>query len=119
MREKGGVRERHADRLYRSQYVPVKGDHVIGIVTGKVGDVFRLDVGGSEQASLSYLAFEGATKRNRPNVQVTLPGVRPLTLVKGVCATHTIIRINVALFIKVLPWPVADPIKHCSNRLGF
>lgn len=56
----------------RLQYVPVKGDHVIGIVTGKVGDVFRLDVGGSEQASLSYLAFEGATKRNRPNVQVTL-----------------------------------------------
>ncbi|XP_072196293.1 exosome complex component RRP40 [Excalfactoria chinensis] len=54
----------------QKRYVPVKGDHVIGIVTGKVGDVFRLDVGGSEQASLSYLAFEGATKRNRPNVQV-------------------------------------------------
>uniref|UniRef100_A0A674HP70 Exosome complex component RRP40 n=1 Tax=Taeniopygia guttata TaxID=59729 RepID=A0A674HP70_TAEGU len=52
------------------QYVPVKGDHVIGIVTVKAGDVFRLDVGGSEPASLSYLAFEGATKRNRPNVQV-------------------------------------------------
>ncbi|KAK4821130.1 hypothetical protein QYF61_013516 [Mycteria americana] len=54
----------------RLQYVPVKGDHVIGIVTAKAGDVFKLDVGGSEQASLSYLAFEGATKRNRPNVQV-------------------------------------------------
>lgn len=52
------------------QYVPVKGDHVIGIVTAKAGDVFKLDVGGSEQASLSYLAFEGATKRNRPNAQV-------------------------------------------------
>ncbi|XP_030341523.1 exosome complex component RRP40 isoform X1 [Strigops habroptila] len=54
----------------RLQYVPIKGDHVIGIVTAKAGDVFKLDVGGSEQASLSYLAFEGATKRNRPNVQV-------------------------------------------------
>ncbi|XP_009330973.1 PREDICTED: exosome complex component RRP40 [Pygoscelis adeliae] len=54
----------------RRAYVPVKGDHVIGIVTAKAGDVFKLDVGGSEQASLSYLAFEGATKRNRPNVQV-------------------------------------------------
>ncbi|NXO03566.1 EXOS3 protein, partial [Rhinopomastus cyanomelas] len=52
------------------RYVPVKGDHVIGIVTAKAGDVFRVDVGGSEQAALSYLAFEGATKRNRPNVQV-------------------------------------------------
>ncbi|NXO56230.1 EXOS3 protein, partial [Aramus guarauna] len=54
----------------QKRYVPVKGDHVIGVVTAKAGDVFKLDVGGSEQASLSYLAFEGATKRNRPNVQV-------------------------------------------------
>ncbi|NXI41175.1 EXOS3 protein, partial [Galbula dea] len=54
----------------QKRYVPVKGDLVIGIVTAKAGDVFKLDVGGSEQASLSYLAFEGATKRNRPNVQV-------------------------------------------------
>ncbi|XP_037652925.1 exosome complex component RRP40 isoform X2 [Choloepus didactylus] len=54
----------------RSRYVPVKGDHVIGIVTAKSGDIFKVDVGGSEPASLSYLAFEGATKRNRPNVQV-------------------------------------------------
>ncbi|KAM6306182.1 exosome complex component RRP40 [Aegotheles albertisi] len=54
----------------QKRYVPVKGDHVLGIVTAKAGDVFKLDVGGSEQASLSYLAFEGATKRNRPNVQV-------------------------------------------------
>lgn len=54
------------------QYVPVKGDTVIGIVTLKSGDVFKVDFGGSELASLSYLAFEGATKRNRPNVQVRL-----------------------------------------------
>ncbi|XP_070801584.1 exosome complex component RRP40 isoform X3 [Pituophis catenifer annectens] len=54
----------------QKRYVPVKGDHVIGIVTAKAGDIFKLDVGGSDHASLSYLAFEGATKRNRPNVQV-------------------------------------------------
>uniref|UniRef100_A0AAQ4PH40 Exosome complex component RRP40 n=1 Tax=Gasterosteus aculeatus aculeatus TaxID=481459 RepID=A0AAQ4PH40_GASAC len=52
------------------QYVPAKGETIIGIVTVKSGDVFKVDFGGSEQASLSYLAFEGATKRNRPNVQV-------------------------------------------------
>ncbi|MBN3325282.1 EXOS3 protein, partial [Atractosteus spatula] len=56
--------------LNNLQYVPAKGECVIGIVTAKSGDVFKVDVGGSEQASLSYLAFEGATKRNRPNVQV-------------------------------------------------
>nr|XP_015808126.2 exosome complex component RRP40 [Nothobranchius furzeri] len=52
------------------RYVPAKAETVIGIVTSKSGDIFKVDVGGSEQASLSYLAFEGATKRNRPNVQV-------------------------------------------------
>lgn len=45
---------------------------MIGIITSKSGDIFKVDVGGSEQASLSYLAFEGATKRNRPNVQVSI-----------------------------------------------
>ncbi|XP_075067010.1 exosome complex component RRP40 [Mixophyes fleayi] len=54
----------------QKRYVPVKGDHVIGIVTTKSGDIFKLDVGGSDQASLSFLAFEGATKKNRPNVKV-------------------------------------------------
>ncbi|KAM8961988.1 exosome complex component RRP40 [Pelodytes ibericus] len=54
----------------QKRYVSVKGDHVIGIVTAKSGDIFKVDVGGSEQASLSYLAFEGATKKNRPNVKV-------------------------------------------------
>ena len=29
-----------------------------------------MDIGASEQASLSYLGFEGASKRNRPDVQV-------------------------------------------------
>ncbi|XP_075994443.1 exosome complex component RRP40 isoform X2 [Genypterus blacodes] len=52
------------------RYVPTKGESVIGVVTVKSGDIFKVDFGGSEQASLSYLAFEGATKRNRPNVQV-------------------------------------------------
>nr|XP_046262754.1 exosome complex component RRP40 [Scatophagus argus] len=54
----------------QKRYVPAKGETIIGIVTVKSGDVFKVDFGGSEQASLSYLAFEGATKRNRPNVQV-------------------------------------------------
>lgn len=72
---KSGVLRHKNPNLYwvdsqQRRYVPVKGESVIGIVTTKSGDVFKVDVGGSEQASLSYLAFEGATKRNRPNVQV-------------------------------------------------
>lgn len=71
----GGVLRHKAPNVFWihshcKRYVPVKGESVIGIVTAKSGDVFKVDVGASELASLSYLSFEGATKRNRPNVQV-------------------------------------------------
>lgn len=55
---------------HRKRYVPVKGDPVVGVVVNRTGDTFRVDIGSSEQALLSYLAFEGATKKNRPNVQI-------------------------------------------------
>ena len=42
----------------------------MGVVTAKAGDTFRVDIGSADQASLSYLAFEHATKKNRPNVNV-------------------------------------------------
>ncbi|XP_068181042.1 exosome complex component RRP40-like [Antennarius striatus] len=70
----GVLRHKHPNTFWidsqQKRYVPAKGETVIGIVTVKSGDVFKVEFGGSEQASLSYLAFEGATKRNRPNVQV-------------------------------------------------
>lgn len=43
---------------------------MIGIVTQKSGDIYKVDIGASEQATLSYLAFEGATKKNRPDIQI-------------------------------------------------
>ncbi|XP_014217428.2 exosome complex component RRP40 [Copidosoma floridanum] len=52
------------------RYVPSQGENVVGVVTQKAGDIFKVDIGASETASLSYIAFEGATKRNRPDVQV-------------------------------------------------
>ncbi|KAK3091319.1 hypothetical protein FSP39_018890 [Pinctada imbricata] len=55
---------------FQKRYIPTKSDTVIGIVTAKAGDIFRVDIGGSDQATLSFLAFEGATKRNRPDVKV-------------------------------------------------
>lgn len=55
---------------YQRRYVPNRGELVIGVVMAKTGDTFRLDIGGSETASLSYMAFEGATKKNRPDVNV-------------------------------------------------
>lgn len=52
--------------------MPVRGDNIIGIVVSKVGDAFKVQIGSSEEASLSSLAFPGATKKNKPNIQVYL-----------------------------------------------
>jgi exosome complex component RRP40 len=51
---------------------PQPHDRVVGIVQDRMGaeggaDVYRVDVGAPHTCSLSSLAFEGATKRNRPH----------------------------------------------------
>ncbi|XP_019880953.1 exosome complex component RRP40 [Aethina tumida] len=55
---------------HRHRYIPKKGDLVVGIVTKKSGDALKVDIGSAEFASLSILAFEGATKKQKPDVQV-------------------------------------------------
>ncbi|CAO1372281.1 unnamed protein product [Diamesa hyperborea] len=55
---------------YQKRYIPAKGDSVVGIVQSKTLDYFWVDINASETAALSYLAFEGATKKNRPEVSV-------------------------------------------------
>ena len=52
------------------QYVPMKGDRVMGVITKTSGKSYRVDIGSAVSASLPELAFEGATKRNKPNLQV-------------------------------------------------
>ncbi|XP_031570025.1 putative exosome complex component rrp40 [Actinia tenebrosa] len=54
----------------QKRYIPVKEERVIGVVLNKAGDNFKVDIGTSISASLSSLAFEGATKKNRPNLQI-------------------------------------------------
>lgn len=55
---------------YQKRYIPSRGETVIGIVVQKAGDIYRVEIGASETACLSYLAFEGATKKSRPDVNV-------------------------------------------------
>uniref|UniRef100_A0A224YY06 Exosome complex component RRP40 n=1 Tax=Rhipicephalus zambeziensis TaxID=60191 RepID=A0A224YY06_9ACAR len=55
---------------HQKRYIPAKGDCVIGVVTAKGGETVRVNIGSSEPATLSVFAFEGATKRNRPDVEV-------------------------------------------------
>lgn len=43
---------------------------MIGIAVSKSAETIKVDIGSSEYASLSFLAFENATKRNKPNVEI-------------------------------------------------
>lgn len=52
------------------RYIPAIEESVIGIITEKFGENVAVDIGGPFTATLPVLAFEGATRRNRPNLQV-------------------------------------------------
>ncbi|KAG5648364.1 hypothetical protein DXG03_004936 [Asterophora parasitica] len=52
------------------RYVPAPQESVIGVIVQKVGEGYRVDIGSAHYASLDSLAFEGATKRNKPNLKV-------------------------------------------------
>ncbi|DBA88478.1 hypothetical protein WJX79_004655 [Trebouxia sp. C0005] len=54
----------------QKRYIPAVEESVIGIITQKYGENFDVDIGGPFTATLPVLAFEGATRRNRPNLQV-------------------------------------------------
>lgn len=51
-------------RCKKNRYIPKKGNFVVGVV------ILRVDVGGTLLANLSMLAFEGATKKMKPDVNV-------------------------------------------------
>ncbi|PCH40229.1 hypothetical protein WOLCODRAFT_68769 [Wolfiporia cocos MD-104 SS10] len=52
------------------RYVPAPQESVIGMVIARSGDNWRVDIGSAHMATLDGLAFEGATRRNRPNLKV-------------------------------------------------
>ncbi|KAJ1550752.1 exosome non-catalytic core subunit rrp40 [Cladochytrium tenue] len=61
--------ELYVDNVQR-RYVPQLHEPVIGVVTGKTVEGYRVDIGCAHPAMLGALAFEGASKRNRPNLEV-------------------------------------------------
>ncbi|KAJ1774376.1 exosome non-catalytic core subunit rrp40 [Coemansia sp. RSA 2523] len=54
----------------KRRYVPAEGEPVVGVVLGRHGEGYRVDIGSAHDALLPLLAFEGATRRNKPNLVV-------------------------------------------------
>ena len=52
------------------RYAPAVGDTVVGTVVDRATDFYRVRLHGTGVAQLPLLAFDGATKRNKPNLAV-------------------------------------------------
>jgi exosome complex component RRP40 len=53
----------------KKRYLPQEGDVVIGTIVEVTSDSYQVDIGGPRLASLDLLAFDGASRRNCPNLQ--------------------------------------------------
>ena len=51
------------------QYTPRTGDQVVGVIEDKTGDFYKVNILSGASALLSRVGFEGATKRNRPELK--------------------------------------------------
>mmetsp|Transcript_52126 Transcript_52126/g.117374 ORF Transcript_52126/g.117374 Transcript_52126/m.117374 type:complete len:227 (-) Transcript_52126:62-742(-) len=64
-----GTTDTHVES-WRKRYIPRPGDHVIGVVCSRNADMYRVDIRGPSLAYLPTLAFNGASLRNRPILEV-------------------------------------------------
>ena len=53
----------------QKRYIPQLDEPVVGVITARMGDNFEVDINAPSRAILPMLAFEGATRRNRPNAK--------------------------------------------------
>ncbi|EPY50846.1 exosome subunit Rrp40 [Schizosaccharomyces cryophilus OY26] len=52
------------------RYVPAMNDQVIGQVTSRFAEGYRVDIGSAHSAQLNALAFENVTRKSKPNLAV-------------------------------------------------
>ncbi|KAL5369427.1 hypothetical protein CPHLJ_3g780 [Cryptosporidium parvum] len=53
---------------FKGCYIPRKGDVVVGTIINKLGEFYKVSLNCSHDGILPDMAFEGATKRNKPNL---------------------------------------------------
>jgi exosome complex RNA-binding protein Rrp4 len=70
------------------RYKPKVGDCVVGLVEDKVGDYYILNIFGGSSCMMSRLAFDGATKRNKPELNRGDVVYSRVTLANADCDTE-------------------------------
>lgn len=51
-------------------YFPIKEDTIVGVITQKSYEYYKVDINSSKEGILNCVDFEGATKKERPNLEV-------------------------------------------------
>ncbi|CAE7259419.1 Exosc3 [Symbiodinium sp. CCMP2456] len=54
----------------RKRYIPRKGDYIVGIIMSRSADFYKVEIRAPSPAFLPTLAWNGATKRNRPLLEI-------------------------------------------------
>jgi exosome complex RNA-binding protein Rrp4 len=52
------------------KYIAKTGDQVVGIIEERTADFYKVNIFSDSTALLNRLAFEGATKRNKPELKI-------------------------------------------------
>lgn len=52
----------------QKRYIAAVDEMVVGVVTEKHAEFYRVDIGSTQPAVLPAMAFEGANRRNKPNI---------------------------------------------------
>eukprot|EP00045_Choanoeca_perplexa_P001185 m.18331 g.18331 ORF g.18331 m.18331 type:complete len:157 (-) comp10787_c0_seq1:344-814(-) len=85
-----------------------QGELVIGIVTNNPGENYQVDIGTPASARLNGLAFEAATRRNRPRLEVH---VKPSFYI--ISAQLSMFRMAIlctlALCLQIKIWSLSSP----------
>lgn len=55
---------------HQKRYVPQRREYIIGIVVKKMGDLYKVDIGASEPATISFLSFENASKKTKQQLSL-------------------------------------------------
>lgn len=56
----------------QKRYVPAVGDTVVGVISARNAEQYNVKLNATTVAHLPTLAFDGATKRNKPNLAVSM-----------------------------------------------
>ena len=59
----------YVEERSRKQYYPQEGDQVVGVIEDRVGEAYRVNIFSGQPAIMSTMAFDGATKRNKPDLK--------------------------------------------------